>query len=445
MRITADQAGARVLAGLGRHPQDALEAAVVLEAWGGLTARTSLPLASGAVRGAPAAGEGAPPRRVRPVRRERDGDDPRRTREVLGLLATLLATTAWFAPLSEALGRDVAARSWALALPLALGAQWALRRRHLSTPGGLGRLRRDRPLVVTGALLALLVPPGLLVAPELALPGALLVTWVGGMVVVVRGWGLPYAGALVLATAAAAAGVPAVLDVLAVVLVTAAAVVAAVGTLPVPKEGPVPWGRSLLAGALGAGTALLVVLDPAVEWSGQQPFPVVALLPSLLGGLAASRRLDSVWTVLVAALAVTTVQERAAARPRLARVFARIVAGATARLLLVAAVCSALLLAVLQALPGPGAPVRELVPLLAGLAAFGLVGFLAGLLETFTRAVGAVLVVAAALAGSSAAALTGLVDVVPGLLVAAAAASAAALVPLARLVRHPDRTLATAL
>src|SRR5207249_9468603 len=70
MRIAPGQARARVEAHLGRPPQDALEAAVVLEAWGGLRARSALELGtsvlnlSARARGAPG-GTAAPP--VTPV------------------------------------------------------------------------------------------------------------------------------------------------------------------------------------------------------------------------------------------------------------------------------------------------------------------------------------------------------------------------------------------
>jgi hypothetical protein len=45
MKITPPQARALIDAQLGRPPQDALEAAVVLEAWGGLASSSSLTLA----------------------------------------------------------------------------------------------------------------------------------------------------------------------------------------------------------------------------------------------------------------------------------------------------------------------------------------------------------------------------------------------------------------
>ncbi|GAB7193435.1 hypothetical protein NUM3379_41450 [Kineococcus sp. NUM-3379] len=434
MRITPGQASARVHAGLGRTPQDALEASVVLEAWGGIVARASLPLTHRAPlgRGTPA------PAGLRPVPVGEVSPVP--VLEVLGLVATLVATTAWMAPLADALGTEVTERAWRLALPVSFAVQWLLRRRYLTTPAGMGLLRADRPVLLAAAAAAATVPAGMLLAPAVFLPGALLVTWVGGTLVVVRGWGLPYGAALGVAAWAVGAGVPAVWDVTAVVLLTGGAVVAALLTGPVPAGAPTPWGRSLGAAGVGGLTALLLVCDPTVRWTGTSPFPVLALLPSLLGGLWAGRRMDRVWTVLVAALATTSLQDGPPGRGR--RVFAGIVAGAVTRLLVGTALPSLVLLAALGG-SRPGSSAEPALLLLA-LGCFGVVAFLTTLLESFSRP-GAAAVVAA---GSVAASLA-LVSAfpagppVPALAGAALAAAALAARPLARLVHRPERTLAT--
>ncbi|WP_432499198.1 hypothetical protein [Kineococcus gypseus] len=359
---------------------------------------------------------------------------PSDPRELLGLVAALLATTAWVGPLAAEFGAGTTERAWKLALPVSFALQWLLRRRWLTDADGLGRLRAERGPARVVAALSLLVPFAVLLAPERSLAAALVVTWVGGLVVVVRGWGVPYALALAVAAASVRAGLPVHVDVLAVVLLTQAAVVAAVLTRPPSARPPTPWRRSLPAAGVGAGTALLVVLDPSVGWTSSAAFPVVALVPSLLGSIWANRHLDRVWTVLLDALASTSLHEHA--RSRAGDVFGRIVAGAFARLLLLTTACSLVLGALLR-LGGAGA--GDVAGLLLGLGAFGVVGFLVGLLESYSRLAAAGAVVAGALAAQALAGGTP----VPSLAVAALVATAVAVPPLLRLVRQPARTLAT--
>ncbi|PPK92480.1 hypothetical protein CLV92_11481 [Kineococcus xinjiangensis] len=432
MRITPGQAAARVRAGLGRKPQDALEATVVLEAWGGLVSRTALPLAHQAsTRWRP-----TPPGRF-PTATEQPSRVP--VLEVLGLVATLLATTAWVAPLAAALGTDATERAWKIALPLSLGLQWLIRRRYLTDPEGMGRLRADVRVTRPVGVVCLLATAGLVVAPQLLLPVALVITWVGGLLVVVRGWGLPYALMLVAATAAPAFGVPVVVDVLLVVALTQAAVAAALLTSPLSHGTPTPWRRSLAAGAIGGASAVLIVADPSIVWSGEAAFPVLALVPAMLGNLWAGQHMNRIWTVLVEALASTRLEERTSRRNR--RVFGGIVLGAFARLLLLTALLSVAAYPLLRESAATGG---SLALLLLGLGCFGVVGFLTALLEGFSRVGAAAAVTLAALAGAAAVLLgaTGSLPL-PSLAAAACAATAAAAWPVARLVRQPDRTLAT--
>jgi hypothetical protein len=121
MTLSRKQAATRVAAGLGRPIQDALEAAVVLEALGGLRSPTALALAPGAIDESPSEGhKGVKPRTQGGVVAAVS------TREVLGLVVTLLATTAWVAPLAAALGTAATARAWQLALPISIALQWML-------------------------------------------------------------------------------------------------------------------------------------------------------------------------------------------------------------------------------------------------------------------------------------------------------------------------------
>lgn len=433
MRITPGQAAARVSAGLGRPARDSLEAAVVLEAWGGLVPRSSLPLAQGAIdRSSDPSGAGA-------GRSAKGEISSVSTREVLGLLATLLATTAWVAPLANALGSDATARAWKIALPISIALQWLMRRRHLTGPDGLALIRGDTIVVAALVIVGAVVPVALLFSPAMVLPAALVVTWVGGLLVVVRGWGIAYAAAIVAATSALQLGIPVLIDILLVLVTTNAAVYVAIVTSPDSTGRPTPWRRSVPAAMIGGLLALLIVMDPSVEWASTKPFPVLVLVPSLLGTIWAGRHLNRIWTVLLGALASTTLAERPIRRNW--RVFTSIILGSFARLLLGTFVVSVLAFWTLR---DTATSDIGLIRLLLGLAAFGVVGFLAALLESFSRLVGAAAVVIASLL-AAVLALQGPITSLRGssLIVAALAAIVAATVPIILLVRHPDRTLAT--
>lgn len=432
MRITPGQAAARVAAGLGRPPRDSLEAAVVLEAWGGLVPRSSLPLARGAMDRSADSSGGVTGRRAK-------GEITSvSTREILGLVATLLATTAWVAPLANALGSDTTARAWKIALPISIALQWFMRRRHLTGPDGLALIRRDTAVVAAMVLTGVIVPIALLFSPAMVLPAALVVTWVGGLLVVVRGWGIAYAAAIAAATSALQLGAPVLWDILLVVVMTNVAVYVAIVTSPASTGRPTPWRRSLAAAMIGGLLALLIVMDPSVEWASTKPFPVLVLVPSLLGSLWAGRHLNRIWTVLTGALAATSLAERPIRRNW--RVFTSIIMGAFARLLLGTFLVSALAFWLLR---DSASSEIGLIRLLLGLAAFGVVGFLAALLESFSRLVGASAVVIISLV-AAVGALEGPTSFRgSSLLIAAVAAIVTGIIPIILLVRHPDRTLAT--
>jgi hypothetical protein len=326
MKITAKQAGARVHAGLGRPVQDSLEAAVVLEALGGLRSPTALALSPGAIDELADGGASG-------VRRARGGKVSQvSTREMIGLVATLLATTLWVAPLGAALGTSATARAWQIALPISIGLQWLLRRRGLNGQDGLSGLRGDRLVLRTAALCGAVVPVLLLLAPAPTLPAALIVTWVGGLLIVVRGWGVAYGICLVIATVMLHVGVPVVLNIVLVLLITDAAVLFGILTSPPSGVRPTTWRRSIPAAGIGFLLAVLIVTDPSVEWSSTRPFPVLALVPSLLGSIWANRHLNLIWTVLIGALASTRLVERSLRRNW--RVFTAIIVGSFARLIL---------------------------------------------------------------------------------------------------------------
>lgn len=218
--VGADGAGAVIHARLGRPPQDVLEAAVVLEAWGGMTAESALRIG---------------PRVLLPALRS---TDPRRWQspdregrravaaEGFALLAAILAIAVWAGPLSAALGNDTFERALRLALPVTLALQWAIRSRYLSRRAGLACLAENR-VGLTLALVALAacvaaVPDG---GPIAAM---LVAIWGGGTVLTRRGWGLLYGGLLAVEALWLVLGLPALASLVVLTVVTLATVVYAV-------------------------------------------------------------------------------------------------------------------------------------------------------------------------------------------------------------------------
>lgn len=272
----ADGAGAVVHARLGRAPQDMLEAAVVLEAWGGMSAEAALRLGSRVMLPGLRSTD---PRRWRP-------SDPEGRRGVvaegIALLAAILAIAAWAVPLSSALGNGVFERALRLALPVTLALQWAIRSRYLSRRAGLVCIAEDwvpLTLVVAAIEGCVFAVPGS--GPIAAM---LVAVWGGGTVVTRRGWGLAYAAMLVAATAGLIGGLPAIATLIVLTGAMAATVVAAVATasgLAIAAPGRIT--RALAAGVIGGLLGLLLVGDPSLGWGIHGAFPALALVPSVIG------------------------------------------------------------------------------------------------------------------------------------------------------------------
>ncbi|MFP5347588.1 MAG: hypothetical protein ACLGIA_11250 [Actinomycetes bacterium] len=434
-RLGSGQASARVQAALGRPPQDALEASVALEAWGGLVPAAALAVAGGTVL-RHTGGRGQPLRRLA----TEDEGSSAAVREVIGLVVTLLATTAWAGPLSAAFGRDAVATGWQVALPVTLALQWLVRRRYLTGGSvGLARLRGDRPVLAVASMLLLGLPVALVLGPDTALAGVLVLTWVAGMLLTVRRWGLGFAGWLVLSTVCLHAGLPAAGFLLISSVVTGALLALAVVTSSARSAPPTAWARSGVAALCGGIVAVLIVADPTVAWSGPGPFPVLALAPSLLAGVWASRHLNGVWTVLVSALSATGVLAAAAVPSRL---FGRLVAGALGRLVLGTAALSWGAFAVLD---DGSVAAGSVARLLVGLGAFGVVSFVVAVLESFRRTVAALAVAASSVLSAGLAVAGPALVAGWSLPVGALVALLVATPSLVAMVRRPERTLATLL
>jgi hypothetical protein len=265
-----------VEARLGRRPQDKLEAAVVLEAWGGVRPPYALDAAGEAVdrtHGRPAPSVASP--------RESQPRDKAVMAEGLALLIAVVAVALWTLPFGRALGTDVWDGAVRLALPITLGGQWLLRSRYLGRPNGLQVMRRDWPgliclLLVAGAVAVMLGELGLVAV-------LLIVTWVGGTVLVRRGWGLLYVVLLVVVAVEVNLGVHplATLAATAVgILVLAAFVVAVAGSTTGAPGRP---SSAFAAGLMGAGIGGLLVLDTSIGWGAEGVLPALALVPSTAG------------------------------------------------------------------------------------------------------------------------------------------------------------------
>ena len=425
-RAVIDAARARRLveARLGREPQDALEAAVVLEAWAGVPAQQALATARALMPrspGEPANSATRPPTVRRP---------PHAFAEGAALLVTVVAIALWAAPLAAALGVAVVERALVLALPLTLALQAALLARHLGRPSGLAGLARRRAALAVAAV-ALVAAPAALLGAAGALAGVLTVTWTSGSILVRRGWGVAYAAVVTAAAPAIVLGATSVA--VAVAAVTSCAALWALRRARREDDAavvPGRWSRTVGAAATGAGVGVILVGDPTIGWSAGT-VPALALLPSALGGLWASFYLWRLAHVFPRVLSGVPAGSRPSSRePVLALI------GAVGRLVAVAAAGSAMLLWL-----GTGG-----AGVLAGFGAVALAGLLVGLIESLGRPGLAALGVACGAAGVLIARLDEAPPFAGAALVTGGAAALVVLLPAAvLLLSRPARTLATAL
>jgi hypothetical protein len=422
-----------VEARLGRRPQDMLEAAVALEAWAGLHAQGALVAAREVMRdasGVPEASSG-----VLPERSAEQGA----LREALTFLITVIAIACWTAPLAASVGVGVVGRGVMLALPVTLGLQWGLNSRYLAREHGRAQLARRRPVLAFAA--CMLVGASWLALGQAGLiAGLLTVTWVSGTVLVQCHTSGAYAVGIMLTTAALLAGLApmAILG-----CAAAAAVVAALAALR-PAAEPARgvgarWTRVSAAAVIGAGTGLLLIIDPTVSWT-DGAVPAVGLIPSAVAGFWASYRLRDLGLAIPRAVSGVGV---GVPPPRgLGSAPLRLLLSALCELVALAAGLSALLLLLTPWLGEVG----DAAGLLAGFALLAPAMLLAGVLESLGRA-RAVLIAIACAVGAEAYLRWSDVAPFPGAgMVVGGIVAAVFLVPLAVVVLgRPASTLATAL
>ena len=436
MTVDADgplaQTDALVRARLGRRPQDALEAAVVLEAWGGVQATSALALGQELMtleRGQDVHAPG-----------EDEEEEPVEAGllgEALSLVLAVVAVAAWTPSLARQLGTPTVEVALWLALPLTLALQWALRSRYLGRIDGLGRLSRQRTLLAT-LVLALVAVPSLVLGTAGALGGLLVATWVGGSVLGRRGWGLGYAALLAAVALGLAAGVPAFGLVGAAAALTLAAVSLALPPRVSSSHDPGPLRPAVLAALIGAGLGALLVGDSSVGWGTHGALTAVALIPSTLASFWSGHYLWRLRKVVPRALANVSVFEthrRSFGGPTM-----QVLTGALLRLL-----GGTLVLSLVLALATRSVGVATAsFGLLVGFGCIALVTLVVSLLESLGHAHVAVVAVAVALAGELGVGLSGSAPAAgAGLIVGGALGALVALPPTIRLLVLPGRALAT--
>jgi hypothetical protein len=370
---TPSDARALIEGYLGRPVQDALEAAVVLEAWGGVPADAALAL------GGDAAAESAT---VGPVADEAPLPPTFDRRAVLSDVAFIVAVLFvgfWLSRRTDRFAVVDIDRAWRLALPVSLAAQWFLRRRVFMGGDGLGRLRRETWLLVPAAALL----GGLAVVPSGGpLAAGLAVLWIAGFVVSRRGWGVPY-GLLLASTLLAGGSARAALPTYVFVCVgTLCAAILALRTSPVSDRLPGALGRAIPSALVGGGMGMFLVSEPRFSWAASGMLSAFTIVPSLLGSLAGGIWMTRLWQALPSSLCATGIADRSArsvAGPAI-----RLFLQAIALVLFVTTTCS------LVVLWRDGAPFRSETSattrtLLLAHAALALAGLCVALLETLGR------------------------------------------------------------
>jgi len=421
-----------IRARLARPPQDMLEAAVVLEAWGGLPAQSALETARRVMRELPAEGTASVGRA--PAVAPRAGAWPA---AVAFLLATV-AIAGWAGPLGAAVGAAALTRALTLALPLTLGLQWALQSRYLGRRGGLAQLGRRRVVLAVGAYAIVAFPAAALGVAGLV-GGLLTLTWVGGLIVMRRGWAGVYAAYILLGTLEMHAGLPA-LPVLACMSgATVAAAAMAVRDRVTAGSRAGSRGRAAAAAAMGGGLGVMLVADGSVNW-GADAAPALALLPSAVGGFWAGRRLQRLGDVMPRAAAGVPVTAADRHGPTGAPL--RLLAGSVWRLAVATTGLSAALLLFTPWLGEPG----EAAGVLAAFGLLALAMLLVSLLDGFGRPRAALLAIACAVCAELLVTVLGEPPFPGAPLLAGAGLAAAATAPATiALLRRPGRTLATSL
>lgn len=428
MSTRVDTTRELVEARLGRSAQDVLEATVVLEAWGGLGARNAFVRADGAVSPVPA--DGARSVVARTSARPRPA-----AVDALAFVVAIVTIASWAAPLARSFSGSLV-EVIAIALPVSLAVQWLLWARN---PVVVGRASLGPDLPACAVALAAGLIMALVFGTAGLIGACLIVIWVGGAILARRGWATGYLALVGLVTAALYAGLGAVATLGAGAAFTACLVALAVATSVPGGSASRPWTRSLPAAAAGGGLGVLLVSDPGIGLGSGDTLPALALLPSALGGLWASRYLYGLHGSLAQALEgapLVNADRMAPAGPGL-----RLLAGAFGRLAAATTLLSVAFGTTIPADEGHG-----LVVLLVAFGFFASLTLAVSLLEALGRSLAAVASTAlAVVAGFGFDFLAAPAQPGVSLAVGACAGLFVALPIAALLMARPGRALATLL
>lgn len=297
MRVTAAQALARTQAALGRMPQDALEAATVLESGGGISGVHSLELGQRAIR----VGRGTPrPDEITPV----DESDW----EQAGLASVLLvvASVLWAGVLARATG-EPAQDGVLIGLPLGLGAAAYVDRRYLAGPDGPGRLRAH----LAHALITVAVPSAVvwLLAPSGGVAVGLIVLLSCTTVAPRFGASAPCIAILVAGAGAMPLGADATIIAPLALVVMVATLGTAVWREPAVDHPPASPGVAVGRGLAGVGFGLLASPLVIASTSGDTP-ALAVVLPSAAASAVSAVRLSRLWDVIPLRLQALSIGRR---------------------------------------------------------------------------------------------------------------------------------------
>ena len=419
---------------LGRGAQDVLEAAVVLEAWGGMRANSALSLGSRVV----------PPKPPRwtPGRltTEESGHRESIITEAIALIMAILAVASWAGPLGRQVGTSVLTQAIVIALPttlaLAVGDPQPLPEPPLGLHLAVARSHR----AARGAILGIEVPL-MLLSSYGPLAGMFVAIWVGGTILSRRGWGLFYGLLLVGTVFALQADLPAYPLLLGLTAIIVIGAVTAIRTSHERSNEPAGrLGRALWAGAMGAALGGLLVGDSSLGWGVHGAFPALALLPSIFGSFWGGYHLWQFYDAVPRGLqgaGLEQANERSVRGPAM-----RVFLGAVGRLVLLTVVLSVLVVFISQWTSG-----TSRLSLFIGFGCVALLTMLINVLESLAYVQWALMSAVAAL-------VTELVVVdglsyspVPGtaLIAGTAVGILVALPPLLALLLRPGRVLATSL
>ncbi|MGO9872321.1 MAG: hypothetical protein ACLPVY_00860 [Acidimicrobiia bacterium] len=317
--MQSEHALAIVRAQLRRMPADALEAAVVLEASAGIPSDRALDLGRATVKVSRRAARG---RGLFPAAAHRLAQSENDT--VTERLVALLAFIGLLASLAAG-----AVSAWRAAMVVGFALQGLLFRRYITGQDRLGIIRRY-PLGVAASVGAAATFAAVLDHNQM-LAAALLVTWIGGIMVAERGWTSIYlALAAVVAIARLSGAVTTDLAAALAASTVVGLVVAAVATTAPSDLRPCSWPRGLFSAIVAGGFGLLIWLLP-VTWEHLSPrVAAIPLVLALIGSTWAAGHLNELWDYAPRVFAETELHEDAAYTAR--AVMQQVFGGAAVRL-----------------------------------------------------------------------------------------------------------------